>query len=387
MDNDNLKVKRAIFKEYEEPILRYVITQNGKPIEDIYRWLDYQSSNSYLTGKEYAYSLVKYLRFLEKRNLHYLAVQDKAVINDYIKHLLYGGGQVKKMKGKMSLSSVKKHIGVLKSFYDWLEDDRKVESNPVKFGNRKRKDKNGNQKAYLQSKFFYGQIWDFDFDKSFLKKLNYKQKQNHIKWYTQEEIDIILEHLPTVRDKVIFRISLETGARIGEILGLRIEDLDAFDGWLQIRRNVNIENEARAKTNERDLPILDSLVEDIQSYMSGERANVSLEIDSDYLFVNYKGEHKGKPMKPRNFLRILKTASKKAGLSPNEIRTHSGRSTRVQQLIEESRVNPKITDTLIMEEMGWSSSESLKYYKKAFSVAHKKEILDKVNEKRIKKRE
>lgn len=43
--------------------LRYMITENGIPIQDACLWLDFISMNSYLTGERYAYALLRYFRF------------------------------------------------------------------------------------------------------------------------------------------------------------------------------------------------------------------------------------------------------------------------------------------------------------------------------------
>ncbi|MCV5434271.1 tyrosine-type recombinase/integrase, partial [Escherichia coli] len=86
-------------------------------------------------------------------------------------------------------------------------------------------------------------------------------------------------------------------------------------------------------------------------YKENDRREADVEY-SNYLFLNYKGRYKGRPLKTRNFLNILKDAAEKAGLDRKEIRTHSGRSTRAQELVEIMRDKPEVgvTETLIKEE-------------------------------------
>lgn len=43
---------------------------------------------SYLTGERYAYSLLRYLRYLKRMKVHYKEVTGSGVIEEYIKHLL-----------------------------------------------------------------------------------------------------------------------------------------------------------------------------------------------------------------------------------------------------------------------------------------------------------
>lgn len=79
-------------------------------------------------------------------------------------------------------------------------------------------------------------------------------------------------------------------------------------------------------------------------------------------------------------MRILKNAGEAAGHNKTEIRTHSGRSTRAQQLVELMRDHPElgITPTFIDEEMGWRSPNTIKIYEKGYSQLQKKKILERI---------
>lgn len=355
--------------------LRYMITDDGIPIQDVCLWLDFISMNSYLTGERYAYALLRYFRYLKANNLNYREVTSKGVIEEYIKHLLGLNEKIINYESSMTFTALNTYITVLKGFYHWLEDERKIVMSPIMF-----KGKRSKQNPYVNTKLLYGQIWNFDLDESILSKVLYKKKRNHLKWYTEEEINNILSHLPTLRDKTIFSISIETGMRIGEILGLKIEHYDRFESKLEVVRQQNLENRAQAKTMERTLFIPQTLNKMIQNYISMDRANSDV-FNSNFLFLNSIGIHKGKPLKSRNFLRILKNAGKESGLQKSEIRTHSGRSTRAQQLIELMIDKPElgITKTFIDEELGWKSERSSKVYEKGYTMKQKKKIMERIN--------
>ena len=64
----------------------------------------------------------------------------------------------------------------------------------------------------------------------------------------------------------------------------------------------------------------------------------------------------------------------------SEIRTHSGRSTRAQELVEIMREHPElgVTEGLILEELGWSSVRSLKVYEKGYTKKQRKKVMDKI---------
>lgn len=354
--------------------LRYMITENGIPIPDVCLWLDFISFNSYLTGERYAYSLLRFLRYLKSNGLNYLDVTNKRVIEEYIKDLLGLGEKVINYESQITFQGLNTYITVLKSFYHWLEDEQKASINPVLYSSKRTK-----QSPVLNQKFLYGQIWNFDIEESILSRVTYRRKRDHLKWYSQQEIEDITQQLLSLRDKTIFIISVETGMRIGEILGLKITHFDRFEPSLEVVKQMNIENRARAKTSERTVLIYQNLAEMIQMYISTERAESNL-LNSDFLFLNNFGIHKGKPLKSRNFLRILKDAGERAGLQKHEIRTHSGRSTRAQELVELMRDNPElgITKTFIEEELGWKSGNSIKVYEKGYSKRQKRKIMERI---------
>ncbi|MCU5105983.1 site-specific integrase [Bacillus cereus] len=369
---NGLRVKKAS----NGKSLRYLIVEDGIPIPDVCLWLDLMSMNSYLTGERYAYSMLRYLRYLKEIGIHYKEVTKKGVIEEYVKNLLGMRGVVVSIESPITFSALKLNIGVLKSFYYWLEDNEKIERNPIVYGRKKI-----NNREVVETKFLYGQIWEMDTEKTILNKIKHKENRNHLKWYTQQEVKAIINQLPTLRDQLVFRISIETGMRIGEILGLKLEHFDPFDNWLKVIKETNIENQARAKTVEREIPIHENLVDNIQIYKENDRREADVEY-SNYLFLNYKGRYKGRPLKTRNFLNILKDAAEKAGLDRKEIRTHSGRSTRAQELVEIMRDKPEVgvTEALIKEEMGWTSINTLKVYEKGYSKKQRKKIMEKIRE-------
>lgn len=377
-NNYSLKVEKTLLESHDEPIVQYAITEDAVPLFEVNRWLQNVSFNSYLTGKQYAYVLVNYLRYLKAHKRHYRDVTSKVIIENYIKFLLYGDKSVSLIEGKKSMNSIKQHISIIKGFYEWLEDQGEIQDNPVTYGFKRNKKTN---RQHLKSKFLYGQIWDFEIEKSLVSNLKYKRKQSHVKWYTDDEIENIFFKLPSVRDKLIFKITLETGMRIGEVLGLHFLNFDSNEGILTVRKNANPENEAIAKTTERDLYISDKLVDELSIYIRSERAENDL-FFSDYLFLNHKGTARGKPVTTRNFLAILKRAGIAAGFEGTEIRTHSGRSTHAQKLLD-SLHEGKITEIYIIQQMGWENISTIKPYTRTYNEKNRKRIAKEIVEKSI----
>lgn len=72
----------------------------------------------------------------------------------------------------------------------------------------------------------------------------------------------------------------------------------------------------------------------------------------------------GKPMAYHNALEIIKRAAKHAGLDPAKVRTHSGRSTKMEELLRQQALDPaSLTDNQILDIMGWKSMGSAEPYK------------------------
>ena len=94
----------------------------------------------------------------------------------------------------------------------------------------------------------YGQIQDYKIDNTFLNHVYYREPRKYIRWYTNEEITAISQHFTNIRDKVMFLVSIETGMRIGELCGLKLDNFDRYEKSLTIERDNNIENLAYAKT-------------------------------------------------------------------------------------------------------------------------------------------
>ncbi|MGM2687456.1 tyrosine-type recombinase/integrase, partial [Bacillus cereus group sp. BceL004] len=97
---NGLRVKKAS----NGKSLRYLIVEDGIPIPDVCLWLDLMSMNSYLTGERYAYSMLRYLRYLKEIGIHYKEVTKKGVIEEYVKNLLGMRGVVVSIESPITFS-------------------------------------------------------------------------------------------------------------------------------------------------------------------------------------------------------------------------------------------------------------------------------------------
>ena len=96
--------------------------------------------------------------------------------------------------------------------------------------------------------------------------------------------------------RTIFILGLLTGMRIGEILALRVEDVDLIGGLLQVRRDVyrgHVQDGPKTRRSERRVPLAAFLIAAIQAWMVKRPAG------SSWLFPSEAGT----PYHDRNLLR------------------------------------------------------------------------------------
>ncbi len=111
-----------------------------------------------------------------------------------------------------------------------------------------------------------------------------------------------------LRDKAILETLYSTGIRVGELVGLNVEDVDFIGGIIKVK--------GKGK-KERIIPIGDKALKAIRNYL--DRRKVTSK-QSRSLFLNTRG----KRINPRSVYRIvdkyIKMISKKQGVSPHTLR-------------------------------------------------------------------
>ena len=110
---------------------------------------------------------------------------------------------------------------------------------------------------------------------------------------SDEQVVAVLGACRRLRDRFLMALLVETGARIGQALGLRHCDFVSRDKELHIVARSDNANGARAKVSSTTvLPVSAPLVRLYSEYMHVEYG----ELDSDYVFVNLWGGRRGSPM-------------------------------------------------------------------------------------------
>lgn len=113
------------------------------------------------------------------------------------------------------------------------------------------------------------------------------------------------------RNRLMILLLFYLGIRGGELLNIRIQDIDFSTNRVRIVRRADERadsrtNEPNTKTRERILPLAESLVQKLHSYIIQDRRKVRNAKKNDYLFVTYKsGPTVGNPISKAGYHKIF----------------------------------------------------------------------------------
>lgn len=114
-----------------------------------------------------------------------------------------------------------------------------------------------------------------------------------------------------VRNRLIFLLLYHLGIRGGELLNIRIKDIDFNQNQLLIIRRADEKDDPRkdqplAKTLDRRIPLKETLVKEIHNYIVNFRRLVVGPRQPDYLFVTHKsGPTKGLPITISGYRKVM----------------------------------------------------------------------------------
>ena len=134
-----------------------------------------------------------------------------------------------------------------------------------------------------------------------------KPKQNAPEILDSREVELLLDQpqctdLKGYRDKAMLELMYATGLRVGELIALKVSDVDLHDG------TISCGGERR-----RTIPLSAGALKALTEYMSFIRKQMVRDLREEVLFVNVNGD----PMTRQGFWKILKGYQKKARIEKN----------------------------------------------------------------------
>lgn len=158
------------------------------------------------------------------------------------------------------------------------------------------------------------------------------------------------EDQPTqIRNQLLIMLLLHLGIRSGELLNIRVSDIDWANNQIVIARRADEKMDPRrrqplVKTLDRRLPMKETLVQAIHRYVVQFRSKVPGTRKHDYLLVTHKsGPTQGQPMSRSALIKVIKlissAAPELAGLHGHELR-HTWNN-RFSEFMDASNDPPK----------------------------------------------
>ena len=359
----------------------YIIDSTSAHLSDlmwINSYLHKLANKSAKTAYQYAHRLCKFLSFLELIGKTYWECTDTDIVR-YMRSLQYDTSTkvisiTEQVRSPEALGSYYYPVRGLFIYLYQCKQPLKVEIELVQKYNRDR---------YLQGIAPALTKPDLVLDQAYEHGA---KRREYIRWYTEEQKLTLLCGFRSLRDKTIISLGLD-GFRIDEILSARMRDYDQARGILTPYRS-----KRKADGSEmRSAPLSDRSVHLLEDYLINERGLVEATLEDngkmmpDEIFVVLRhGESYGQPLKYNNFWQILKSAARRMGFDPSMVRTHSGRSTRANEVFTDMAKHPgKWTEQDILDLFGWASFKSAKPYinkndpDRTIAIAKKLEETDK----------
>lgn len=354
------KVKRFLFETRRgEPILRFMLTDSLIPMLEPNQFIEMKSVNKLASGRVNAVKLSVYFNYLhEYERIEYDAANNKNV-QRFLSFLIYGDCNDLKIihpEDSICYSTLQGYISVITEFYKWL--DRNYETKMFFYTESQRK----------SHSYFYGQIYSCNYQ-YIVKRLlpDVKGRRLYIKWYDESDKEKLCSNFYTLRDEAVFRLTLE-GFRIDEVISMKLLNYNPIDRLIQPSRSKLRQSATDGHENRlRTIRISEETADAIDKYIYEERiiAENKSGVTSDWIFINLRaGKNFGMPLAYHNYLAILKGCAKRAGMDAAMIRTHSGRSTKVMDMLEEGAADSakRKSKLQIMLHFGWRNIDAIQPY-------------------------
>lgn len=238
-------------------------------IEKFIKYLKEQKNYSKYTIINYEEDLYFLKAYLEKEGISYLDV-DYSVIRLYFNYL---------DSFNYSKNTIAKKITSARSFYKYLARNNKIKSNPFSLCSLPKKDK------LLPKSLYYNEL--------------------------EEMFSSCDDSNLGIRNRCILELLYATGMRVGELVNIKLNDIDLKEKYIKILGKGN---------KERIVYFGDYAKEYLEKYIYEERDSLLKNKKSDYLLINNSGTNlsaRGVELVIKN---IIKETSIKSNITPHVLR-------------------------------------------------------------------
>ena len=192
------------------------------------------------------------------------------------------------------------------------------------------------QQALCAVKFFYTNVARMDGNISDIRFPKKERKLPDI--LSMDEITCILKHTRNLKHKAILYLTYAAGLRVGEVVNLKVQDIDTIRGIVRIDQGKGKKDRISLLSSKAEM----ILKEYLEKYKPG-----------DWLF---EGDVPGRHLTERSVQRVFESSCKKAGIT-KDVSVHTLRHSFATHLLESG------TDLRYIQELlGHSSSKTTEIY-------------------------
>ena len=294
-----------------------LLDQRMRLVGPVNEYLEYQAlrKRAENTLCAYARDLKIFFEFLEQRELHYDQI-DVTMIRDYVEYLRSPNVTVSFLfaESKRASVTINRMISTIHGFYSYHASMYGI-ANPVIAND-----------ISSPNSVFRGILYhtrNSNYTKQSIFKI--KESEYRIHLFSATEIQQMFSVLPTTRDRLLFKFLIQSGARIGEALALKIEDIPVPD----FSSEISVLHHVKSKGRYRDIYIPTELLVELDDYILGQRSSVAA--PHNYLFTTHHSHYQNKPISYRGIYEVFKRAGRKSGIN---FKFHDTRHTFITSLVE-----------------------------------------------------
>lgn len=313
-----LRIEKAQFKG-EKSYRLVLLRDKCEIVEEVLLFSNYLISQGFSlnTADSYVRDLKVFFNYLDAKSLDYKDVQP-INIGWYIEYL--NGYEPNKIRienvSKRAIGTINRMLAAVSAFYKYCELVIKDVKSPFIMTGTKRP-----QSMYRGLLYHAGHS---EVSNRLFKLKTPKQLKRRL---FPDEVENFRSELKSLRDKLIFDILYEGGLRIGELLGLQINDYsepnpEEVVGELYVVYRPENKRDAQAKTGSRVVHLPMPLIYEIESYITEHRPYKK---GANTLFVALKGKSKGESLERSTIEKNFHECSLKTGIlcTPHMLRhTH-----------------------------------------------------------------
>lgn len=241
-----------------------------KDVDDFLDYLKYQRTYSDYTITSYLNDLEQYLTYLDKERLDYKEIK----YSDIRFFLMY-----LKEEEKEKSSSISRKLSAIRGFYNYLINKEKIYNNPFNLVSGPKKEKK------LPRYFEYNELEEL---------------------FKVPDITLPFGQ----RDSLILELLYATGVRVGELVSIKVSDINKYDRTIKILGKGN---------KERIVAYGEYAQEILDIYLNDGRCELNKK-NSDYLFLNHLGGNLTERGVRYILNNIIKQTSLNKNISPHMIR-------------------------------------------------------------------